>query len=199
MFAELQEEIETLRWTTEHEITSRDRDIERLKSELRAMSLSRDEALEAQRNDMTSTFESLLQQREDAFHQAEAQVAHEMDRIEKQFETLQVENNQLKIQLKTLQRNSSTTTQESIAREERIKQLQWTIEDMTNEHHNDLDKYERKLYEVNLSLQEVQEAYETMESHYKNELHEVSSLYQSCRYVYRCNWRILDCRRPTAQ
>ena len=173
MFAELQDEIETLRWTTEHEITSRDRDIERLKSELRAMSISRDEALEAQRNDMTSTFESLLQQREDAFHQAEAQVAREMDRVEKQFETLQVENNQLKIQLKTLQRNSSTTTQESVAREERIKQLQWTIEDMTNEHHNALDKYERKLYEVNLSLQDVQEASATMESHYKHELHEV--------------------------
>jgi hypothetical protein len=89
MLSELQEELETLRWSTADEISCRTREVESLKKDLRRSHMEKDDALETQRTELTHTYDKLLQAREKEFADQEKYIADQVER----YHTLQTTTN----------------------------------------------------------------------------------------------------------
>lgn len=105
------------------------REIETLKADIRRLGAQKDEILESQRRDLTQTFESLLQQREESFAAKEREIGSQVSLLEARFEALQTENTRLKADIAACQRKRETLTEEAAGKEEARRQLQWALDD----------------------------------------------------------------------
>jgi hypothetical protein len=76
---ELQEEAESLRWSTNEETNQKNKEIEHLKVELHRAHLERKDALDVQRLELTRTYEALLQSKEDEFLQKESEISQQVN------------------------------------------------------------------------------------------------------------------------
>lgn len=129
MFDELKDGIEQVRWSSEEESRNQAREIESLKHDIKRMNILREESLESQRRDLTSTFEGILQQREDAYNNKERDIAGQIRLLDTRFEQLQTENTRLKNELAASLRKSEHLVEDLSQKEEGRRQLQWSLDD----------------------------------------------------------------------
>lgn len=117
-----------MQWATEEEARTHAREIETLKADIRRLNVLRDESLESQRRDLTTTFENILHLREEGFAQKEQEIAKQVNLLEGRFESLQTENTRLKSDLAASLRQRDALTEELAGKEEARRQLQWSLE-----------------------------------------------------------------------
>lgn len=141
-----------MHWATEEDARSHAREIESLKGDIRRLNALRDESLESQRRDLTQTFETLLQQREEGFARKEQEIASQVTTLETRFEALQTENTRLKSELSSAQRKRESMTEELALKEEAMRKLQWTLEDERAERHQSENMNAHKLQQVAIEL-----------------------------------------------
>jgi hypothetical protein len=75
---ELQEEAESLRWSTNEEMSQKQKEIETLKRDLYRERLERKDALEMQRIELIKTYESLLQTKDEDFVLKENEISQQV-------------------------------------------------------------------------------------------------------------------------
>lgn len=75
---ELQEEAESLRWSTNEEMSQKQKEIDTLKRDLYRERLERKDALEMQRIELIKTYESLLQTKEEEFVLKENEISQQV-------------------------------------------------------------------------------------------------------------------------
>ena len=141
-----------MRWSAAEENKSKQREIELLKDDITRLNASRDDALEAQRRDLTQTFETLLKQREESFIQKERDIAVQITQLDSRFEQLQTENVRLKSEVSDLHRRNEMLSEEVSAKEENLRQLQWHMDDERISRQEAEDAVERRLQQVSLDL-----------------------------------------------
>ena len=149
---ELKDVIESMRWAAAEETKVKEREIEALKEDLVRTHHSRDESLEAQRKDLTHTFETLLQQREDALLHKEKEIAMQVAALEGKFEIIQTENSRLKAETTDLHRRIESMTTDLSAKDEHTRQLQWRLDDERNTKQQTDDQLQRRLHQTTTDL-----------------------------------------------
>ena len=118
-----------MKWATEEEVKSKTREIEALKSDLKRSVLSREDALESQRRELTATFESLIAQRDDSFLSKERDVSIHVAALESRFDTIQTENMRLKSELHIATSRGDLLGEEAVRREEYLRQITWRLDE----------------------------------------------------------------------
>ena len=149
---ELKDVIESMRWAAAEETRVKEREIESLKEDIQRIHHSRDESLEAQRKDLTHTFETLLQQREDAFSQREKEIAIQIVALEGKFQILQTENSRLKSENGDMHRRVESLTDEVSTKDEYGRQLQWRLDDERTSRQQSDDQMQRRVHQMTLDL-----------------------------------------------
>ena len=139
-----------MHWATEEDARSHAREVDSLKGDIRRLNALRDESLESQRRDLTQTFETLLQQREEGFARKEHEIASQVSILETRFEALQTENTRLKNEVSGAQRKKEAMSEELTVKEEVIRKLQWTLEDERAEKHQSDNMNAHKLQQVTI-------------------------------------------------
>ena len=175
---EIKEEVDSVKWIAEEEVKSKQREVAALQSDLRRATSSREDALESQRRDLTSTFESLLQHRDDTFLEKERTVAEQMNSLEAKFDIIQTENTRLKSELANSRCKVDLLSEEALRREEYLRQVQWRLdserENRSSEDQQAILRLQQSLAEVvsakeslTLQLRESQRAYEKVSTLFK--------------------------------
>lgn len=118
-----------MEWSADEEARAKDREVESLRSDIRRLNALRDESLESQRRDLTSTFEGILQQREEMHAAKERDIADQISQIGTRLEQLQTENIRLKNEVAAAQRQCEHLAEEVSHKEEARRQLQWNLDD----------------------------------------------------------------------
>ena len=169
--------MDSVKWIAEEEVKSKLREIAILKSDLRRSTVTREEALESQRRDLTTTFEALLQQRDETSVVKDREVAEQMSALESKFDTIQTENIRLKSELANSRCRVDLLSEESLRREEYLRQVQWRLdaerESRSSEDRDSITRLQQNLTEAlsakeNLTtlLRESQRACEKVLYHY---------------------------------
>ena len=154
---ELKDVIESMRRGAAEESRVKEKEIEALKDDIQRVHQSRDESLEAQRKDLTHTFEVLLQQREDAFSNKEKEISLQVQALDSKFEILQSENSRLKTENGDLHRRLQAVNDEMAVKYDHARQLQYRLEeDRTNKQQSD-DQLQRKLQQMASELSSTRE------------------------------------------
>ena len=102
--------------------------------------------------DLTSTFEALIQQREESFGLRERDIGFQVGSLDKKFEQLQTENSRLKAENMEANRKVDALSDESSAKEEHLRQLQWRLDDERNSKQQGDDLGHRKVHQLSLDL-----------------------------------------------
>lgn len=77
----MQEEAESLRWSTNEDMNMKNKEIEHLKLEIHRAHLERKEALDIQRNELTTTYEALLEKKDQEFFEKENEISQQVKYI----------------------------------------------------------------------------------------------------------------------
>eukprot|EP01039_Chlorochromonas_danica_P002167 gene2166-2365_t len=93
---ELRNVIESMQWSHDEDIKSKNFQLDNFKAEVQAIQRSKEEALELQRRELTSTFEQIVHEREEAFQIKERDIAMQISMLDQKFEKIQSENLRLK-------------------------------------------------------------------------------------------------------
>ena len=126
---EIKEEVESVKWTAEEEVKSKQRELDALRNDLRKNTSSREEAMDSQRRDLTSTFESLIRQRDDEYVAKEKEVVRQVSTLEARFEMILTENMKIKSDLSNAVTKFDLLADESLRREELLRQVQWRLDE----------------------------------------------------------------------
>jgi cell division protein FtsB len=164
-----------MRRSAAEENKSKQREIQLLKDDITRLNASRDDALEAQRRDLTQTFENLLKQREESFIQKERDIAAQVTQLDSRFEQLQTENVRLKSEVSDLHRRNEMLSEEVSAKEENLRQLQWRIDDERMSRQEAEDATERRLQQLSLDLTLEKDKSGRLISDLQHQLEKVSS------------------------
>lgn len=154
MLSELQQELETIRWTTSEEIKAKQREIDNYREDIKRQQYQRDEAIESQRRDMATAFDKLMAQREQSFSQREQDIANQISSLEARMERIQDDNMKLKSELHSTTRTKDQCVADIEKKDEQIRQLNWRFEDSAADWKKQEDQLQRNLQhaltEVNL-------------------------------------------------
>lgn len=85
-----------MQWSHDEDIKSKNFQLDNCKAEVQAIQRSKEEALELQRRELTSTFEQIVHEREEAFQIKEREIAMQISMLDQKFEKIQSENLRLK-------------------------------------------------------------------------------------------------------
>jgi chromosome segregation ATPase len=155
LLKELSEEMESLRWTMNDEINAKNREVDQLRHDIKICQMQRDDALESQRLDLTNTFEGILTQRENEFHQIETQINSQVNDLEKKFESLTTENMKLKSDVSASARQMEGLTVEGQAKDDRCRSMQWQLKDF-------MQMAQSEQTELNSKIQQLQFVIDTL-------------------------------------
>lgn len=155
LLKELSEEMESLRWTMNDEINAKNREVDQLRHDIKICQMQRDDALESQRLDLTNTFEGILTQRENEFHQIEKQINSQVNDLEKKFESLTTENMKLKSDVSASARQMEGLTVEGQAKDDRCRSMQWQLKDF-------MQMAQSEQTELNSKIQQLQFVIDTL-------------------------------------
>jgi hypothetical protein len=172
---DLKEGISSMKWSMTEELKLKDRDIESIKEELKRAYLSRDEALESQRKDLTHTFEQLMSHREESMKKKELEIASNILMLNSKFEQLQTENSRIKNDYLTVARKHEVLVEELNAKDEINRQLQWRLEDerVNKQLHDDSSQRTVQQLTLDLSLTKDNLTQEIHELRHKLEKYQV--------------------------
>ena len=149
---ELKDVIESMRWASEEENKSKQREIDNLREDNKSLISTREESLDCQRRDLTQTFENLLAQREESFVQKEKEFGQQVIQLDGKFEQLLTDNGRLKAELHEAKRLNEKSEEQIGMKEESIRQLQWKIEDERLGRQQNDDTLHRQLNQASLEI-----------------------------------------------
>ena len=148
MLSELQQELESLRWSTSDEINSRVREVESLRKDLRRAALEREDSLLSQREELVRTYDQLLQGREREFADQENHIVEQVRSLEQRFQHLSAENSRLKTELSGALRDADRAKVMAAASEERCLEVEWRLRDAQTDSRDTEAELTRKLQTV---------------------------------------------------
>ena len=167
---ELQDEVEALRWSTADELKSKTREIELSRQEMKRVQGERDNSLECQRIELTELYENMLRDRENTFLKQEENICHQVQLLEKRFQSLTNENTRLKSEGAHLQRTCEKLTNELATKEERCNQLMWQVDDHARKLQDTEDTLCKKLQVTETENQNYVDSLERMTVDHKRDL-----------------------------
>lgn len=118
-----------MQWASTEESKSKQKEIEALKADIKRLTLNREESLELQRKDITTAFELLLHQREEAFSTKESEINEQIMLLGARLEQISTDNTTLKSQLSSANRKIDELTIEKTNLDDSIRKLKWKLED----------------------------------------------------------------------
>ncbi|KAJ1430813.1 hypothetical protein B484DRAFT_430471, partial [Ochromonadaceae sp. CCMP2298] len=157
ILCELQEGIEAMRWAAEEETRAAQTEVQQLRTDVRHAHLLREEALDAQRGDLTSSFEGLLRQTEDGFASKEREVGQQVARLDERMEQLHSENARVRQEAQASQRRAEGLAEELAGREEARQKAQWALDDERASRQIAEDALQHKLQQATLELSAARE------------------------------------------
>lgn len=140
-----------MRWSHEEENRSKQRELDHLKAEIHHIHLIKAESLESQRRDLTTTFEGLLQQREDAYITKEKEIADQVMLLDNRFNQLHNTNIKLKNELRDATHQIEKLTEEVGMKEEQRRKVEWLLDDERASRHLLDNQLQRKYDELLLN------------------------------------------------
>lgn len=167
---ELKEVIESMRWAATEENNSRIKESNSLKAEIQRLYITREEALELQRKDLTDSFEKLMRQRDDSLTSKERKVGEQIMILDSKFEQLQTENNRLKSENNECRRNNEQLVEEARNRDDLCRQLQWTLDDERISRQREEDNMKRQIQQAQLDLNQSRDALLNASSEFQRKL-----------------------------
>ena len=173
ILAELQSEVEALRWTTADEMKSKTREIEQAKQEVQRIQAEREESLECQRVELTDLYEKMLQDREDAFRKQEENICQQVQILEKRFQSLTNENSRLKSDCAQLQRACEKLSTDICRKDEKCNQLTWQVDDYCRKLQETEDSLQKKVQQLESENQNNQNLIDQMALDHKREMDKV--------------------------
>ena len=170
MLADVQAELENIKWTTSEELKSKQRDIDIAREDIRRQHVLRDEAIDTQRRDMTIAFENILAQREDSFSQREHEIATQITALESRIDNVQQENMKLRGEVANLSRAKEKLIGDVDRKEDQIRQLNWRYEDACSSWKKIEDQLQRSLQQA---LDEVELCRDSLMKQISDSQHEL--------------------------
>eukprot|EP01031_Cornospumella_fuschlensis_P033287 gene33287-40270_t len=155
---ELKAVIESMQWSADEEIKTKSQEIERLKNEMFQLNRLKEEALESQRKDLTATFEAIIQNREESFQEKESEIASQIHLLEKRVEKIHSENLKLKTETKDAKLLSTRLQEDVEAKDQRIRQLQYDLEDLHRQREHAEDALKREVSSLTVELTALKDA-----------------------------------------
>ena len=152
ILAELKDAIESMKWASLEESKAKQREIDILREDNRLLTVSKEDSLEAQRRDLTKTFENLIAQREAGMTQKEREMGKNILLLDTKFERLSTDNSKLKSDLEESLRTINKLENEAIGDKDKIRQLNYIIEDERLSKQQQQDVLERSLHQSQLEL-----------------------------------------------
>jgi hypothetical protein len=126
---ELLEVIKSLQFEHTEEINTKNREISQLIKQNEHLNTLRENALESQRYDLTTTFENMLQQAHNSKESTERDIAKQIGELELRYERIQTENHRIKSERDETNRLCEQLRDELSAKEELRRQTQWQLDD----------------------------------------------------------------------
>jgi chromosome segregation ATPase len=149
---ELKEEIERLVWTASEENKTKEREINSLKDDLERLGIARDQALETQHNELTTSFENILKQREELYSNRENEIMKQLSSWQTKFENSRIENNRIRSDLNELTRRYENAIEDMNKKDESIRELKWQIDDEKMKAQQTEENYQRRIQALNLEI-----------------------------------------------
>lgn len=155
IFDELKAVIESVQFSAEEENKLKQMEIDKLKKDIDTLYQSKEHALELQRKDLTGTFEQILQERELQFQHKELDIQKQIQMIDDRFEKLQTENIYMKEQFREYKLKYEKAVEDVNQKDEKIRQLQYQVEDERNLKLSLEDSMTRQLHDQKTELQRL--------------------------------------------
>jgi chromosome segregation ATPase len=175
--------VEALRWSTADELKSKTREIEQSRHEMRNMSAERDDSLERQRVELTELYENMLHDRENTFLKQEENICHQVQLLEKRFQSLTNDNTRLKSDGSQLQRACEKLTNELASKEEKCNQLLWQVDDTSRKLQDTEDTLCKKIQSIESENENYQNTLDQMTAEHTRELDKVPALARNSNNV----------------
>jgi chromosome segregation ATPase len=188
MLADVQAELENIKWTTSDELKSKQRDIDIAREEIRRQHALRDEAIETQRRDMTAAFEKIISQRDGSFAQREDEIATQINALESRIDNVQQENIRLRGDISNLSRIKEKLSGEVDRKEDQIRQLNWRYEDASANWKKVEDQLQRSLQQA---LDEVELCRDSLMKQISDSQHELDRVCKRLNFAKSENSIIL--------
>ena len=142
---EIKEEIESVKWAADEEIKLKQRKIESLKADIKKMLSNREESLELQRKDLTSTFEALLKQRDQENLMKDKEVKDQFFKLENKFDLIRTENMKLSSENHNKSCKLEFVMGDLSRKEENLRQLQFKLDQINIDHREELESYHSRM------------------------------------------------------
>ena len=149
---ELKDAIEAMKWAASEESKTKQRQIEILREDNRVLAASREDSLESQRRDLTTTFEQLILHREKHYGAREKKLGTQILALDEKFETLNTENSRLKSELQGSQRFVESQQKELLQDKEKLQSLNWQLDDERGNKQRLCDALERQVQSLNTEV-----------------------------------------------
>ena len=157
---ELKDVIESMKWAAAEETKAKSREIDVLRDDNRLLAASREESLESQRRDLTSTFEQLIVHRENHYNAREKKLGAKVLAMDGRLEEMGTENSRLTSELHSAQRAAEAREKDFLQSKEKIQNLQWQIEDERGSNQRSIDALERQVQALNAEILSVRDSSE---------------------------------------
>ena len=157
---ELRDAIESMKWAASEESKTKQRQIDVLREDNRVLASSREESLESQRRDLTTTFEQLILHREKHYGAREKKLGAQILALDEKFETLNTENSRLKSELQGSQRVVESQQKDLLQDKEKLQGVQWQLEDERSNKQRLCDALERQVQSLNAEVDALKDSAE---------------------------------------
>jgi hypothetical protein len=141
-----------MRWSNEEELLSRNKEIERLQSEILRLNKQREDSLSSQRRDLSQVFENILRENEEKFAIKEKEIGEQVNMLNDRFERLFTENTRIKKESHEMRINNDKMREEMSRKDDLMRQIQWQMEDLRATSTHSEDELRRKLHSVEVDL-----------------------------------------------
>lgn len=173
---EIKEEMENVRLATDEELRIKNKEIESLHMNTKAMSASRAEALESQRSELVSMYEQLQKQREKQWLEREQEIGLTVTALENRFEALREETTSTKAALRDATLRVEQLSDSCARKDEQIRALSYRFEEEKKSLNEKTELLQRRLHDQQarseeekhkeaLELQEARQSAEKVRTH----------------------------------
>lgn len=171
---ELKEEIQDIHLATSEEIRAKDKEIERLRQDLKISANSRAEAIDHQRADLVETYEQLMKQKEDVHSAREKEVSDMIGHLEQRFDMLQNEALELKNELNEKNIKYEHVANDLSKKTEQLRMLQHKYDDEMAETSSFMEQATKKIYDLQAAAKDRTYEHNTVINGHVQEIDKVS-------------------------
>lgn len=178
---EIKEEIESVKWAADEEIKLKQREIESLKADIKKMLSNREDSLELQRRDLTSTFEALLKQRDQENLLKDKEVKDQLFKLEHKFDLIRTENMKLSSEIHNKSCKLEFVTGELSRKEENLRQSQFKLDQINIDHREELESYHNRMNQAISEANSAKDNLSKQTNEFQTKLDQV--IVNSCYYL----------------